>query len=74
MIEMAEVADILKTPPKNSLIIFDEIGRGTSTFDGMSICPGRLWSTSTTRSWWALRRCSPPITTSSPPWRTSSPG
>ena len=37
MVEMSEVADIIKNATKNSLLILDEIGRGTSTFDGMSI-------------------------------------
>lgn len=49
MVEMTEVANILRNATRNSLLILDEIGRGTSTFDGLSIAWAVVEHISSTR-------------------------
>ena len=60
MVEMNEVANILRNATKKSLLILDEIGRGTSTFDGLSIAWAVVEHVSN-RSFWGQRRFLPPI-------------
>lgn len=43
MVEMSEVSYILKNATKNSLVILDEVGRGTGTFDGMAIAKAVIY-------------------------------
>ncbi len=72
MVEMTEVAQILKHATARSLLILDEIGRGTSTFDGMAIARAVLEHVANSKKL-GPKLCLPPIITSLPPWRRSFP-
>ena len=73
MVEMNEVAGLLKNATARSLLILDEIGRGTSTYDGMAIARAVLEYCADPKRLGA-KTLLPPTTTSSPPWRARSPG